>query len=105
MPIGFIYRRANSRMRNLWGIRPPGTLFHIGELVAQRGDAAVAEFRGGSGHERVHHPGACAVRQDKAGVGWVGNMQQARDDLSLVHFDGEMVRFPCHEHVVPEFRP
>ena len=101
------YGRANGRMRDARRIRSLGTLLHIGELVAQGGDAASGQLRGGGGHERMGHPGTRAVGQDETCLGRIGNVQEARDHLGLTHPDGEAVRpvrFAGDDHGVSEFR-
>ena len=68
-------------------IRPPRSLLHIGELVAQRGNSAVSEPICNGRHERVRHPGPCAMRHDIAGYGLLWDLQQARDGVGVVHVE------------------
>ena len=58
---------THGRVRDLRRIGPLAALLHVGELVAQRRDAALAEFGRDRRHERMVHPGARAVRQHIAG--------------------------------------
>ena len=59
-------RGADGGMGELRRIGPLAAALHVGELVAQRRDAALGEARGGSGHERMGHAGAGAMRQHVA---------------------------------------
>ena len=79
MPIGFIHGCANSRVRNLRRVRPPGTLLHIGELVAQRGDAPFGETIGHRCHEGMRYPRAGAMRKHKTRSRLRRPLQKARD--------------------------
>jgi hypothetical protein len=107
MPLRCSYGRTNGRVRDGRRIRPHGPVLHIGELEAQRGDAASGQCRSGSDHERMGHPGTRAVGQDKTCLGRIRNVQQAGDDPGLIHLDGETVRlggFAVDAHGVAEFR-
>ena len=92
LPIGFLDGCANGRVRDRRRIRSPGTVLHVGELEAQRRDAAGGEFPGGSGHESVGHSGASAVRQNQAGPRRIRTVQKPGDKLGLAYLDGETIR-------------
>ena len=60
--------RAHGRVRELRRVGPLAPLLHVGKLVAQRRDAALAELGRDALHERVRHAGPGAVRQHIAGA-------------------------------------
>jgi hypothetical protein len=80
---------AHRRLRQPGRVGPLAALLHVGELIAQGGDAARAELVGDGGHERVRHAGARAVREQVAGARAWRREQQARDAMRLVDRDGD----------------
>src|SRR5262249_53884916 len=58
----------NGRMRKFGRVGPPGALFHVRKLIAQRGDAALTKLPRDDVHEWVEHSSSRAVREDVAGA-------------------------------------
>jgi hypothetical protein len=77
-------------VRELGRVRPPATLLHVGELVAQGGDAALGELDRDRRHERMLHAGAGAMRQHIAGARARRCDEQAGDAARVIdlHSDG-----------------
>ena len=74
-------------------IGPLAAPFHVGKLIAQGGDAALAQFHGDGGQERVIHSRTRPMRQHEAGPRLRRHQQQAGDANRIVDLDVE--RF-CH---------
>ena len=73
-PRRFGNRRADCRLRDRRRVGPLRASLHVGEVVAQRGDAALGEAFGRRAHERMIHAGAGTVREHIAGprAVWAG---------------------------------
>src|SRR5262245_31698650 len=76
-------------------VRPPATLFHVGELVTQGCDAALGKLSSNRGHERVRHAGARAMRQHIAGPRASRHQQQARDPRGIANRDHNRLCVGC----------
>jgi len=78
-------------MRKRRSVRPPRAVFHVGELIPQRGNPAFGERVRNRCHKRVRHPSPCAMRHDVAGDGVLGNVQQARNGVDVVYIKPDSV--------------
>ena len=67
-PRGLGHGGAHGGMRDRRRVGALRAALHVGELVAQRRDAALGQAVGDRGHERVRHAGAGAVREHVAGA-------------------------------------
>jgi hypothetical protein len=75
-------------MRKFGRVGPPGALFHVRKLIAQRGDAALTELPRGDIHERVEHSGSRPMRQDVAGARARWRQEQPGDAVRVVDRNG-----------------
>ena len=71
-------RGADGGVRDPRRIGPLAALLHIGELVAERGDAAGFEPLGDRPHERMRHAGAGAMGEHVAGERLRGRNEEPR---------------------------
>ena len=85
------HRGVGDRRR----IDPLAALLHVGELVAQRGDAALGEAVGDRRHRPVRHPGAGAVGQHQAGGRRRRRLPEARDGRAVRDRDPDWLPRPC----------
>ena len=60
---GLRHRRPNRRMRERRRIGPLAAFFHVGKLITQRRDAALAQSRGNRFHRSMRHARTRPVRQ------------------------------------------
>ena len=70
-------------------IGPPGAALHRGKLVAQRGNAALREFRRHRRHERMIHARSGAMRQHIASAGAGRRLQQAGNAKAVFTGNGD----------------
>jgi len=78
---------THGGMRDPRRIGPLALLFHIGELIAQRGDVALGKTCGHRRHECMRHAGAGAMGEHKAGARLRGLRQQRRHHTCASGFD------------------
>jgi len=77
-------RSANGGLGKFWRIGPLAAPLHIGELIAQRGDAALGKTRRNRRHEGMRHASACAMRQHETGAGFRRRLQKPRNPQGLI---------------------
>ena len=82
---GFERRRANSGLSNFRRVRPFRALFHIGELIAQCGDAPLGKSARDRRHDDMCHSRARTMRQHIASARVRRHLEQARDPLRVVY--------------------
>jgi len=70
---------------------------HIGKIEAEGRDAALGEAHGNSGHRRMPHVGAGAVRQHVAGARVVRLHQDRGDRADSFDLELELRRLGCHD--------
>jgi hypothetical protein len=92
---GVLYCRPNRRLGHLRIVGPFGAVLHIEELIAQRRDASLGEAFCDLGKECVLHPGTSSVRENIAGAGTSGDLQQRRYRLPILKPHIEGLRTGC----------
>ena len=92
-PGGCGNRGADRGLGDVRRIGPPGPLFHVRELIAQGGDAALREPLRHALQERMRHAGSRAVRQHETRPGIGRRQQQARNPGRRIDGYGDLLRF------------